>query len=123
LSSSLSKIIGSNAYWFAKLNKLRTSIDQLGFPSIFFTLSCADLYNKIVNRFMKSSKDKRQNIALNVNIVCDVYLIMLKELIQIYLRKAFKIVWYYVRIEYQNRGTIHAHILFKCRDEPSVGNH
>jgi hypothetical protein len=36
---------------------------------------------------------------------------MLKELIQIYLKKAYDLKWFYVRLEYQNRGTIHAHII------------
>jgi hypothetical protein len=48
---------------------------------------------------------------------------MLKELIEIYLKKAYNLKWYYVRLEYQNRGTIHAHILFKSNDEPSVDQH
>jgi hypothetical protein len=60
---------------------------------------------------------------LNVNIVCDAYMIMLKELIRIYMKKAYDMIWHYVRLEYQNRGTIHAHMLFKCRNEPCVGKH
>jgi hypothetical protein len=50
-------------------------------------------------------------------------MIMLKELINIYIKEAFDTIWYYARLEYQNRGTIHSHILFKSRNEPKVDGH
>ena len=36
-------IRGSRSYWFARLKELTTMVKQLGAPTIFFTLSSADL--------------------------------------------------------------------------------
>ena len=37
-----SNLRGTKAYWNARSNELRDMVDQLGLPTIFLTLSCAD---------------------------------------------------------------------------------
>jgi hypothetical protein len=45
---------------------------------------------------------------------------MLNDVIDGWLRKQFQVKYHFIRYEYQNRGTIHAHILIKLKNEPSM---
>jgi hypothetical protein len=37
-----SNLRGTKAFWHARANELRDMVEQLGLPTIFLTLSCAD---------------------------------------------------------------------------------
>lgn len=39
-----SNLKGTKGYWHVRANELRDMADQLGLPTIFLTLSCADGY-------------------------------------------------------------------------------
>ena len=64
-----SNLKGTKAYWHTRANELRDMVDQLGLPTIFLTLSCADghwndLYKLLsdVDVSLLTEKDRRQLI-------------------------------------------------------------
>jgi len=115
------RIVGTPEYWHAEHRKLKSIIMQLGSPSIFLTFSCADLHNRIMQSHMHTHPDcPALNVSNNPNVVCEVFVQQLKDLFKNYLDKVMDIIWKWLRYEFQNRYTIHAHGLIKVRNEPHV---
>ena len=70
---------------------------------------------------MSSNSNEILNVAENPHVVDEVFESMLKSLLENWLKKSYDVEYWFIRFEYQNRGTIHAHILIKLNDEPSLG--
>ena len=87
------------------------------------TVSCADIHNPIIQNQMHSHLNSIINVSENPHVVDEVFGIMLNNLFEEWLKKNYNIKWHFIRYEYQNRGTIHAHIILKLSDEPSIGDH
>ena len=70
---------------------------------------------------MNSNENPILNVAENPHVVDGYFVKMLDLLFEEWLKKNYDIEYYFIRYEYQNRGTIHAHIFIKLKNEPSLG--
>ncbi|KAK3932677.1 ATP-dependent DNA helicase [Frankliniella fusca] len=122
-----SNIPGTKAYWHNNANKLRDMVEQLGLPSIFLTMSCADGHWNDLYRLMSdvdpstlSEKERRDLVQNNPHIVDSFFDFRIKTFLNQVMEKKFKVVDYWYRIEYQHRGSPHLHGLFWIDGAPDL---
>ena len=67
--SFMNTIKGTPAYWKKSLHEVLAMVKQLGLPTFFFTLSCADLrWNELISKILKLegsvlSEDEIQDLS------------------------------------------------------------
>ncbi|KAK3923470.1 Ornithine aminotransferase [Frankliniella fusca] len=122
-----SNLKGTKSYWHARANELRDLVEQIGLPTIFLTLSCADghwndLYKLMTNVDISTltEKDRRKLVQENPHIVDSFFDERVQSFIKNVLEKKYKVVDYWYRIEYQNRGSPHIHGIFWFDGAPDV---
>lgn len=128
---------GSSAYWRSALTDLIAQIRCLGPPTYFITLSCNDLnWNDMRIALLKA--DGREdvdpsNLTINeTQLLVEKYPVIISRHFMIRLNAFMKFIkntdgilggkvkdfWW--RIEFQNRGSPHAHMLFWIEDHPDL---
>ena len=134
---SLRKIPGSPPYWQCFQYGVKAMVEQLGIPTWFTTLSCADLrWNDLVEIIAKLSgnpltteqiesmtcNDRCKLLNSNPVIVARHYQFRLetffKEVLFSNDKPLGNILFYAIRIEFQMRGSPHAHVLLWISDCP-----
>ncbi|KAK3923180.1 ATP-dependent DNA helicase [Frankliniella fusca] len=136
-----SNLKGSKSYWKSRCGELRDMVEQIGLPTIFLTMSAADLYWPDLYRILTgkdisevSMRERRLLIRENPIIVDLFFDYRLQIYIQEVLELKYKVTDYWYRIEYQhsmfiigvcnfyvficNRGSPHVHGLFWFEDAP-----
>ena len=127
-----SKIRGSSAYWRAERLKVFSWINrlielQLGPPTLFITLSCAEHYWKDVQRLLEDRTkflppNERPDLSTKAAVmkaikdysivVQEFFITKVKHWLQNFAKKVLGINHYYCRFEFaEGRGEIHAHII------------
>lgn len=117
-------IKGTSAYWKNNLLNLLSMFKQLGPPSLFVTLSANDMHwPELIMTLKMCSFEKAKSLKNALNFVKeDPYMTalhfqrrfkaLLKHVINGKLLPSGKVVDYFVRVEFQNRGSPHLHIFF-----------
>jgi len=97
-------IHGTDAYFAQKFLELCTIISQLGKPDIFFTMSANDHDEDLV-RFLNGKAPR------DCPVECGMFFCERLTEILILLKNALGVRDYWYRLEYQNRGSPHVHLL------------
>ena len=123
----MSTIKGTPAYWQHTLSDVLAMVKQLGVPTYFMTLSCADLrWNELITIIRKLNKDENpdQIDDLDYESKCKILNsnpVLLARHFQYRVENFFKeivmngelgkIKYYAIRVEFQTRGSPHVHCL------------
>ena len=112
-------------------------MEQKGLPTIWFTFSAADNHwrdlseliygHKELPNFaneMEYAKWRRKLIRENQHVVDGYFYKRIKLMLDIYFgERGLKIDWVWFRIEYQERGTAHAHGCLRLKNDPGLTDH
>ncbi|KAE8745952.1 hypothetical protein FOCC_FOCC007313 [Frankliniella occidentalis] len=132
------KLHGTRQYWGARLSELLDMINQLGVPTIFMTLSAADLHWPDLFRLMleqynanltdgerilleELTEEQRRNFIADQPYVPSVFFMKRAEY---FMGKILKLMYpvkdFWWRFEWQFRGSPHIHSLLWLSDAPDV---
>ncbi|XP_034240282.1 uncharacterized protein LOC117644774 [Thrips palmi] len=125
-----SNLRGTKAFWHARANELRDMVEQLGLPTIFLTLSCADGHWSDLFKLLTGNddistlteSDRRKLIQDNPKVVDEFFDHKVQSFIKHVMKKKYKVKDYWYRVEYQHRGSPHIHGLFWFEDAPDVSD-
>lgn len=127
-----SKIRGTSAYWFQQRCELLSMVNQLGVPTLFLTLSAADLWWPCLIRLYGISDSQRDALSekdlsrlmqkkLNENpLIADQYFTRRVNEFMKTLKSKLKIVDFWFRYEWQHRGSPHVHMILWIENAPDV---
>jgi hypothetical protein len=135
----LRQIPGSPPYWQKFMYEVVAMVEQLGIPTWFLTLSCADLRwpelfqiiaktkgNNITDEEVEclSYHERRPMLNLNPVIVAKHFQYRVetffREVLMTNANPIGKIIYYALRIEFQMRGSSHLHALIWTSDCPKL---
>ena len=135
----LRQIPGTPPYWQKFMYEVIAMVKQLGIPTWFMTLSCADLRwpelfqmlakiqgNNLTNDEVDalSYNERCQMLNLNPDVVAKHFQYRVEtfftEVLLTNAKPVGKIVYYALRIEFQMRGSPHLHALICCDDCPKL---
>ncbi|XP_052129345.1 uncharacterized protein LOC127750839 [Frankliniella occidentalis] len=121
-----SRLRTTKSYWKSRCGELLDMVNQIGTPTVFFTLSSADfqwpdLY-RLLGHDVKSLSVKEKSDLLSKNsLIADSFFYARSKF---FLEKSFKNhfnvtdIWY--RYEFQHRGSIHVHGLAWFKNAPKI---
>ena len=72
---------------------------------------------------MHSSPNPVINVAENSGVVDELFDLELEDLCRSWLFRNYKVKYYYMRFEYQKRGSKHVHMVLWLDDEPELGEY
>ena len=120
------EITGSNSYWNRIRQELKATIEQVGAPTIFFTLSMAEFHWPDLKKLFSLNDDAPTEevgklICDNPHIV-DVYFTERTEaFVKSWLYKYLGASWHWYRYEFAAlRGSIYCHCLAKLTNDPGL---
>ena len=114
-------VLGTNAK-----QDLKAIISHMGAPTIFWTLSCAEMhwpdFHSLLSIENNSDNDHiRQNIIDNPHLIDWFVTIRTENFVKIWLYEILRASWHWYRFEYAvMRGTIHVHGLAKLKNDPGL---
>lgn len=118
-------VSGTNAYWNRAKDDLKSIITQLGAPTIFWTLSCADFhwpeFHSLfsINGEMLDS-ERRKNVINNPHLLDWVFTERTAQFVKYWLKNTVAAKWYWFRYEYVvQRGSIHCNAVAKLKSDPN----
>ena len=116
---------GTRQYWFRQRSRLIAMVDTLGLPTIFFTHSAADLqWPELAKLICPDDADSRsaRNIALQENpAIADWFFYhRIQKFAKAYYVDILGASDYWLRFEWQHRGSPHVHGLAWLKDAPDV---
>ena len=127
---SAASLRGTRPFWNGKKHQLMAYIRALGKPSLFMTLSAADLQWDALARSMPdydlwkqaSGKDRiriaTKNLRLNPHIAATHFERRFNHFLHSVLIPKFNVKDYWMRIEFQGRGSSHSHFFLWCEGPP-----
>lgn len=132
LMSYNQNIRGTSNYWFQRSRELLSMVDTLGAPTLFFTLSAADLFwpeifKKIDPSYQTENTTDREILQhrrklLNNNPMEFAYFFNRRA--EIFAEKVLKVKFevedYWYRHEFQHRGSPHIHGLLWLKNSPDI---
>ena len=114
--SRYANITGTNAYWNKAKEELKATINQVGSPTIFWTLSCAEFHWPEYHALFSSEKEEnssntlRENIINNPHLIDWFFTIRVENFVKHWLYETLDAEWHSYRFEYAvMRGSIHCH--------------
>ena len=119
-------VCGTNAYWNRAKDDLKAIITQVGVPTIFWTLSCAefhwpefhDLFN---NANELSDAQRRENVINNPHLLDWFFTERTEQFVKHWLKNTLGATWHWFRYEYAvQRGSIHCHGVAKLESDPGL---
>ncbi|XP_071169752.1 uncharacterized protein [Mytilus edulis] len=133
----LKPIRGTPPYWQSSQKDIFAMIRQLGVPTFFCSFSSADFrWSEIVNTILKQQGDMRNTENMTWDEKCKVlcsnpvtaarmfnkrFNTFLKDVIMSEAEPIGKIIDYFYRVEFQQRGSPHTHCLFWVENAPKYG--
>lgn len=121
------KIQGSSQYWFQRHLELRALLDQKGPPTFFWTVSSADNYWPELHNLMPHSTNspthpmRVQAVIDHPHITdCFFFTSKLSDFVEHWLYDILDADWHWYRLEYQARGSKHAHGCAKLKNDPGI---
>ena len=115
--SCCGNIRSTPAYWKSRMLELMSTTEQVGCPTIFFTLSAADEHWKGLFRLLMNSNDvqnlshveRRKIMVDNPLLVAWYFKHRVESFMECVLKPIFEITDYWYRYEWQFRGSPHVH--------------
>ncbi|KAE8739288.1 hypothetical protein FOCC_FOCC015211 [Frankliniella occidentalis] len=121
-----SRLRTSKSYWNSRCSELLDMVNQIGTPTIFFTLSSADYYWPDLYRLLGHSvndlslRERGQLLAQNPLVVDSFFYMRSKYFLENCFKKHFEVTDMWYRYEFQHRGAIHLHGLAWFKNAPEV---
>lgn len=119
-------VCGTNSYWHEAKNQLKATINQVGAPTVFWTLSCAELHWPEFHS-MISSDENEDFVTLRNNVICNPHLLdwfftqRTENFVKYWLYDTLNAEWHWFRFEYAvQRGSIHCHGVAKLKNDPGI---
>ena len=118
---------GTKQYWFKERNKLIAMIDTLGLPTIFFTHSAADhQWPELASLICPEDPDDKQARAkavVNNPALADwFFTYRIQKFVEVFYVGILGATDYWMRFEWQHRGSPHVHGLAWLPNAPNVEN-
>ena len=119
-------VTGTNAYWNRAKDDLKAIITQVGAPTIFWTLSCADFHWPEFHNLLNSNptttdSDRRGNVIDNPHLLDWFFTERTEQFVKYWLKSTLGATWYWFRYEYAvQRGSIHCHGVAKLETDPNL---
>ncbi len=125
LQRYVSKVQGTNQYWYQRLQELVALIEQKGCPTFFFTFSAADMHwpdlqKLLMNDEGASRSERAQAVIDNPHLTDWFFMQRLQEFVRHWLSGILDAEWHWYRFEYQARGSIHCHGCAKLKNDPDI---
>ena len=116
---------GTKQYWFRQQSRLLSMVDTLGLPTIFFTHSAADLqWPELANLICPDNPGSRSSrtkaVIENPSISDWFFYYRVVEFIKASYVGVLGVTDYWMRFEWQHRGSPHVHGLAWLPDAPNV---
>ena len=120
-----SSLRGTKQYWFKQRNRLISMVDTLGLPTIFFTHSAADLQWPELARLIcpedAESRSGRTTAVIKNPAVADWFFShRIQKFVDAFYVGVLGVTDYWMRFEWQHRGSPHVHGLAWLPDAPNV---
>ena len=120
-------ITGSNSYWHKAKEDLRATIAQVGTPTIFFTLSCAEYHWPEFHNLIDSQCEfltpeiRLQHVLQNPHLLDWLFTERTGRFVKSWLKESLGATWHWFRYEYAvQRGSIHCHGVAKLQNDPGL---
>ena len=127
LHKYVSKVQGTQQYWYQRSLELKTLIQTKGSPTFFFTVSAADTYwpelhtNIMPHNSVNPTHSMKINAVINNPHLTDWYFTQrFTDLTKQWLYNHLDAEWHWNRFEYQSRGSTHAHGCAKLKNDPGL---
>ena len=130
VSTYVSNIAGTNAYWNRVRDELKAIITSVGAPTLFFIFSSADMHWPELHALFNASSDceiknsssevRRKNVINNPHVVDWFFTQRLESFVKHWLYDTLGAKWHWFRYEYQGRGSIHCHGTAKLNNDPGL---
>ena len=116
---------GTRQFWLKQKSRLIAMIDTLSLPTVFFTLSAADLqWPELANLLGVEELDSssaRSNAVINNPCLADLFFYhRVMKFMDIYFTRTMNASDYWLRFEYQHRGSPHVHGVAWLNNAPDV---
>ena len=119
-------VTGTNAYWNSIKQDLLAIIDQVGPPTIFWTLSCAEMHWPEFHSLLSENTSQdynilRQNVIDNPHLLDWFFTQRTEKFVKNWLYETLGATWHWYRFEYAvMRGSIHVHGVAKLENDPGL---
>ena len=106
--------------------KRNPTLTQVGAPTIFWTLSCAEFHwpefhNLFSDNGETSDSERRANVINNPHLLDWFFTERTEQFVNYWLKKTLGATWYWFRYEYAvQRGSIHCHGVAKLQSDPNL---
>ncbi len=125
LQRYVSKVQGTNQYWYQRLQELLALIEQKGCPTFFSTFSAADSHWPDLQRLLQNNDGatrsaRAQAVIDNPHLTDWFFMQRLEEFFRHWLNGVMDAEWFWYRFQYQARGSIHAHGCAKLKNDPDI---
>ena len=125
LQRYVSKVQGTNQYWYQRLQELLALLEQKGCPTFFFTFSAADSHWPDLQRLLQNDEgatrsQRAQAVIDNPHLTDWFFVQRLEAFVTHWFNGVLDAEWYWYRFEYQARGSIHAHGCAKLKNDPDM---
>lgn len=117
---------GTNAYWNRAKNDLKAIITQVGAPTIFWTLSCAEFhwpeFHNLFNDISElTDSQRRENVINNPHLLDWFFTERVEKFVKHWLKNTLGSTWHWFLYEYAvQRGSIHCHGVAKLESDPNL---
>jgi hypothetical protein len=116
---------GTDAYWARRQAELLSLFEYRGPPTVFVTFTCADNHWPSLHRLMPpptpATLSQRHQAVIDNPAIVDAYFVhRLETFIEAFFYKVLGCSWHWFRIEYQHRGTAHAHGCAQLSHDPGA---
>lgn len=124
-----SRLRSTKSYWKSRSSELQDMVEQLGPPTIFFTLSSADYHWQDLYRLLGYDDPNSLSFEVKSRLLADNPLIVscfFNMRVEYFMDKCFrnhfnvKDMWY--RVEFQHRGSCHVHGVVWLDGAPDIKN-
>ena len=120
-----SSLHGTRQYWYKQRSRLIAMVDTLGLPTVFFTHSAADIQWPELARIIcpedpDSSASRSKALMENPAIADWFFYQRIHKFIDVFYKQVLGASDYWVRFEWQHRGSPHVHGLAWLQDAPNV---
>ena len=120
-----SSLRGTRQYWFKQRSRLIAMVDTVGLPTVFFTHSAADLQWPELARLIcpeepDSSSSRRESLNQNPAIADWFFYQRIQKFVEAFYVGVLGATDYWMRFEWQHRGSPHVHGLAWLPGAPDV---
>ena len=119
-----SSLRGTKQYWFQQRSRLISMVDTLGMPTVFFTHSAADLQWPELAHLIGAENtgwtDRNNALIENPAIADWFFYHRIQKFVDIFYVDILGASDFWLRFEWQHRGSPHVHGLAWLRDAPNV---